>query len=137
MSFIRYKATSRHVLCLTWFSKKLINYINELLHILKLYTFVLFPVGLVPEKPTGLTVTDITSRSAKISWPWQFCYGCQRYWIKLKKNNTLILNITSLIRRKIFRTLTPYTTYEIPASFGLCCRFYKASVFVLSDFFVF
>ena len=70
-----------------------------------------------PDKPTNLTVTNITSRSAEISWLDPEYHGINhfyRFWIKLKKENSLILNITT---RKVntyeINNLTPDTTYEI------------------------
>jgi hypothetical protein len=67
--------------------------------------------------PINLTVTNINSRSAEISWqdPQDHeRFGLSRFWIKLKKENSLILNITT---RKVntyeINNLTPDTTYEI------------------------
>jgi hypothetical protein len=72
--------------------------------------------------PTNLTVTNITSRSAKISWQYPKDHGrlgLSRFWIKLKKENSLILNITTgKVNEYEINNLTPYTTYEISVAPG-------------------
>ncbi|CAB4004464.1 collagen alpha-1(XIV) chain isoform X6, partial [Paramuricea clavata] len=72
---------------------------------------------IAPDKPTNLTVTNITSRSAEISWqdPENHGrYGFSRFWIELKKDNSLILNITTgKVNKYEINNLTPDTTYEI------------------------
>ena len=94
---------------------------NYLLHTSKLY-FVLFPTAVLPDKPTNLTVTNITSRSAEISWldPHnQGKYGLSKFRIKLKKENFLILDIpTRKVNKYVIYNLTPYTTYEISVAAG-------------------
>ena len=78
--------------------------------------------ALLPDKPTKLTVTNIMSRSAEISWldPENTGDGdLTRFWIKLKKDNSLILNTTTNKFNKYERdNLTPYTTYEISVAAG-------------------
>ena len=87
--------------------------------------FVLFPIGLVPDKPTNLTVINITSRSADVSWldPKRrvvFIYiHISRFWIKLKKENSLIVNVTTgKVNQYKIDYLTPYTTYEVSVAAG-------------------
>ncbi len=85
--------------------------------------FVLFPLGLVPDKPINLTVTNITSRSAEISWldpKDQGRYGISRFWIKLKKENSQIISITTTVKVNAYEinNLTSYTTYEISVAAG-------------------
>jgi hypothetical protein len=67
--------------------------------------------------PINLTVTNIKSRSAEISWqdPKDHeRFGVSRFWIKLKKENSLILNITTgKVNKFEINNLTPDTTYEI------------------------
>ena len=67
--------------------------------------------------PINLTVTNIKSRSAEISWqdPEDHeRFGVSRFWIKLKKENSLILNITTgKVNKYEINNLTPDTTYEI------------------------
>ena len=84
-------------------------------------------LGLVPDKPRNLTVANITSSSAVISWldPQRqrsyyrrYSYS-SRFFIKLKKDNTLILNIsTGKVNEYEFNKLTPYSTYEISVAAG-------------------
>jgi hypothetical protein len=72
--------------------------------------------------PINLTVTNITSRSAEISWqdPKDHeRFDVARLWIKLKKENSLILNITTgKVNKYEINNLTPYTTYEISVAAG-------------------
>jgi hypothetical protein len=72
--------------------------------------------------PTNLTVTNIKSRSAEISWQdpeGHGRFGHSRFWIKLKKENSLILNITTgKVNKYEINNLTPYTTYEISIAAG-------------------
>ena len=86
---------------------------------------VLFYIALAPDKPTNLTVTNITSRSADVSWldPKRrrvFIYPyISRFWIKLKKENSLILNITTgKVNEYEINNLTSYTRYEISVAAG-------------------
>ncbi len=85
--------------------------------------FVLFYTGLVPDKPTNLTVTNIMSRSADVSWLDPKRRGrydsFSRFWIKLKKENSLILSITTgKVNEYEINNLTSYTTYEISVAAG-------------------
>jgi hypothetical protein len=70
-----------------------------------------------PDKPTNLTVTDIKSRSARISWLDPNSTGdgdLTGFWIQLKKKNSLIQNITKDKDNEYdLGNLTPYTTYTI------------------------
>ena len=72
--------------------------------------------------PINLTVTNIKSRSAEISWPDpedHERFGVSRFWIKLKKENSLILNITTgKVNEYKINNLTPYTIYEISVAPG-------------------
>ena len=81
-----------------------------------------FFLALLPDKPRNLTVTNIKSKSAEISWldPENTGDGnLTRFWIKLKKENSLILNTTTNKLNKYERdNLTPYTTYEITVAAG-------------------
>ena len=89
-----------------------------LLHISNLY----FPIAILPDKPTNIAVTNITSRSAKISWldpKNQGRYGLSNFWIALKKDNSLILIIvTGKVNEYEIDNLTPFTTYEISVAAG-------------------
>ena len=77
---------------------------------------------MLPDKPTNLTVTNITSKSAEISWldPENHgVYSLSRFWIELKKENSLILNITTgKVNEYEINNLTPYTTYKISVAAG-------------------
>jgi hypothetical protein len=74
-------------------------------------------LALLPDKPTNLTVTNIKSRSAEISWldPENTGVGnLTGFWIQLKKENSLIQNITEDKNNECdLDNLTPYTTYKI------------------------
>ena len=76
-----------------------------------------FFIGLVPDVPINLAVTNLTPRSAKISWErdrdYLFPNPFSTYWIRLKKNNSLILNTTTTRKRYEITNLTPNTRYEI------------------------
>ena len=76
-----------------------------------------------PDKPTNLAVANIKSRSAKISWLDPIFHGvngrASRFWIKLTKENFLLLNITTgKVNIYKINNLTPYTTYEISVAAG-------------------
>ena len=87
-----------------------------------------FFLALLPDKPTNLTATNITSRSAEISWLDPENTGDDKgrqlavlsgFFIKLKKGNTLIWNITTdKVNERKLTHLTPYTTYEISVAAG-------------------
>jgi hypothetical protein len=70
--------------------------------------------------PINLTVTNIKSRNAEISWqdPKDHeRFGISRFRIKLKTENSLILNITTgKVNKYEINNLTPDTTYEISVS---------------------
>jgi hypothetical protein len=80
-------------------------------------TLISFFPARFPDKPTNLTVANITSRSADISWldPENTGDGdLTGVWIKMKKENSLIVNtITNKVNKFKLENLTPYTTYEI------------------------
>ncbi|CAB3981686.1 Receptor-type tyrosine- phosphatase delta, partial [Paramuricea clavata] len=82
--------------------------------------------------PINLTIINIKSRSAEISWPDPKDYerfGVSRFWIKLKKENSLILNITTgKVNKYEINNLTPYTTYEISVAPGNDYGFSKESI---------
>ena len=90
-------------------------------------------LGLVPDKPRNLTVANITSSSAVISWldpldERTYSYF-SRFLIKLKKENTLILSIpTGRVNEYQLNNLTPYTTYEISVAAGNHYGFGEESV---------
>jgi hypothetical protein len=70
-------------------------------------------------------VTHITSRSVNVSWQdpenvGESDEGLSGVWIKLKKDNSLILNITTtkVNTYEINSNLTPHTTYEISIAVG-------------------
>ena len=80
-------------------------------------------IALPPDKPTNLTVTNITSTSAQITWKHPQNKGGYEnkppavltgYRIELKKDNSLIRNITTgnATTYKL-DNLTPYTKYEL------------------------
>ena len=80
-------------------------------------------IALSPDKPTNLTVTNITSTSAEISWKHPQNKGGYKdkptvlfgYLIELKKDSSLIRNITTGNVTCTYKldNLTPYTRYEI------------------------
>ena len=77
---------------------------------------------MLPDKPINLTATNITSRSAEISWadPRDHgVYGLSHFSIKLKKENSLILNITTgKVNEYKISNLTSYTAYGISVAAG-------------------
>ena len=80
-------------------------------------------IGLIPGKPRNLTVANITSRTAVISWLdpqlQEFFEYASRFFINLKKENTTILSIaTGKVNKYKLYNLTSYTTYEISVSAG-------------------
>ena len=97
-----------------------------------LAVFALFLIDIEPDKPTNLTVTNITSRSAEISWldpEYHGGYSLSRFWIELKKENSLILNITTKKLNKYeIDNLRPYTTYEISVAAGNYYGFGEESI---------
>ncbi|CAB4010486.1 Down syndrome cell adhesion molecule Dscam2, partial [Paramuricea clavata] len=86
------------------------------------YTLISFFLALLPYKPTNLTVTSIKSRSAEISWldpENRADKVLSKFWIKMKKENSLILNTaTDKVNKYKLDNLTPYTTYEISVAAG-------------------
>ena len=84
--------------------------------------FLSFFLALFPDKPTNLTVTNIKSRTARISWldPNNTGDGdLTGVWIKLKKENSLTQNITKdKVNKYDLDNLTPYTKYEISVAAG-------------------
>ncbi|CAB4005863.1 titin isoform X5 [Paramuricea clavata] len=85
-------------------------------------SFTTFGKALLPDKPSKLTVISITSESAGISWEDPANGGNNNltgFWIKLSKDNTLILNITiNKVNKYEIDNLTPNTTYEISVAAG-------------------
>jgi 6-phosphogluconate dehydrogenase len=84
---------------------------------------------LLPDKPTNLTVTSITltvtnikSRSAEISWldpKYHGRFDLSHFRIELQKENSLILSITKgKVNEYEINNLTPYTTYDISVAAG-------------------
>ena len=83
----------------------------------------LFSLAAITDKPTNLTVTAITSRSATISWldsKVRGLYGLSNYRIEVKKDGNLILALSTLkvVNEYKIDSLTPYTTYEISVASG-------------------
>ncbi len=77
------------------------------------------PLAAIPGRPRNLKVTNITSRSAEISWLNPDNLWLSNFWIKLKKQNSLILNVTTgRVNKYEIRNLTSYTTYEISVAAG-------------------
>ncbi|XP_028417483.1 uncharacterized protein LOC114541876 [Dendronephthya gigantea] len=77
--------------------------------------------AVLPGTPRNLTLTDITSRSADVSWleSEHPAHTLRiRYLIKVITDNSVILNVTT--DRNVYRYkidhLTPYTVYEISIS---------------------
>jgi hypothetical protein len=81
-----------------------------------------FFIALFPDKPTNLTVTNIKSRSAEISWLDPYHSGdkvLSRFLIKMKKENSLIVNTTTnKVNKYKSDNLTPFTKYEISVAAG-------------------
>ncbi|CAB4036314.1 tyrosine- phosphatase Lar-like, partial [Paramuricea clavata] len=77
---------------------------------------------LVPDKPTNLAVSNITSKSAEISWldpKTQGRYRVSRFWIKLRKENAIILSIrTRKVNEYEIDNLISYTRYQISVAAG-------------------
>ena len=77
---------------------------------------------MVPDKPTNLTVTNITSSSADVCWldpKDRGRYRISRFWIKVKKENSQVLSITTgKVNAYQINHLTPYTTYKISVAGG-------------------
>ncbi len=74
---------------------------------------------MIPGRPRNLKVTNITSKSADISWLNPHNIRLLNFWIKLKKENSLILNVTTgRVNKYEIRNLTSYTTYEISVAAG-------------------
>ena len=91
------------------------------------YTVKLFFLARFPDKPTKLTVTNIKSGSAEISWADPKNTGdyharaavLSGFSIKLKIGNCLIVNITTnKVNKWNLTNLAPYTTYEISVAAG-------------------
>ncbi len=77
----------------------------------------------MPDKPTNLTVTNITSSSADVCWLDPKARGrydrISRFRIKVKKENSQIQSITTgKVNEYELNNLTPYTTYEISVAAG-------------------
>ena len=82
----------------------------------------------MPHKPRNLTVNNITSRSADVSWldpENHYDHGfwerfVTRFLIVLKKDNSMVLNITTddKVHDYEIDNLNPYTTYEISVAAG-------------------
>ena len=85
----------------------------------------------LPDKPTNLTVTDITSRSAKISWKDPKIhgrYGLSGFWIILKKDTTPVFWIrTGRLNNYELKNLAPYTGYEVSVAAGNYVGFEKGA----------
>ena len=77
---------------------------------------------MLPGKPTNLSVSNMTCRSAKISWldpEYKGVFNLTQFWIKLKKNNSLLLDITTEnVNEYQILNLTPFTTYELSVTAG-------------------
>jgi hypothetical protein len=86
------------------------------------FTIIPFFLALLPDKPTHCTVTNIKSRTARISWADPNNTGDRDltgFRIKLKEKNSLIQNITKAKDNEYdLDNLTPYTTYKISVAVG-------------------
>ena len=87
-----------------------------------LFTIIPFILALLPDKPTDLTVTNIKSRTARMYWVDPNNAGdgnLTGFWIKLKKENFVIQNITNYNENEYeIHNLTSYTTYKISVAAG-------------------
>jgi hypothetical protein len=120
---------------LTWY--KLIsvirhNYYNELQDVIiseceyeKVYTailFLTFPIVFDPDKPTNLAFTNITKKSARITWQdpkYHGVWGISNSRIILKNENSIIQNITTArVNEYEITDLVPFTTYEVSVAAG-------------------
>ena len=89
-------------------------------------TLISFFLALVPDKPRHLTVTNIKSRSAEISWldpnPGNPCIqlNITQFSIQVKKDDDVLIisGNTGKVYEYKLRDLTPYTTYEISVAAG-------------------
>ena len=79
------------------------------------YRVTFFFLALFQDEPRNLTVTNIKSRSADISWiePETKGDGFKEFLVKLKKNSSLIWNTTTTMKNYTLDNLTPSTTYAI------------------------
>ena len=79
-------------------------------------------VALLPDKPLNLTVTNVMSRRAELSWKDPENTGdgiLTEFWIQLKTGNSSIQNITTdKVNKYQIVNLKPYTTYEIFVAAG-------------------
>ena len=77
----------------------------------------------LPDKPRNLIVTNITSTSVEIFWEDpknRGYYGISNFFIKLKRNNVLILTfITGKVNKYMLYNLISYTTYEVFVAAGV------------------
>jgi hypothetical protein len=75
-----------------------------------------------PDKPKNLSVSNITSRSVRISWidpQNKGIFNISKFWIKLKKNNSRFRDITTKKGNEFqINNLTPFTAYEISVTAG-------------------
>ena len=82
----------------------------------------MFFKALLPDKPTNLQVTNVKSRSAKITWQSPQNTGdgiLERFLIKLTKDNSLIWNKTTGIQDTYtLDNLSPGTTHKISVAAG-------------------
>ena len=76
----------------------------------------------LPDKPTNLTITAITSRSATISWQDPKHLGLNslsNFRIELKKGSNHVMGVTTpKVNEYRINNLTPYTTYEVSVASG-------------------
>ncbi|XP_028402627.1 uncharacterized protein LOC114525465 [Dendronephthya gigantea] len=91
---------------------------------------------LYPDQPRNITVSNITTRSVEISWidpENQGLTNVSRFRIKMKKDDSLILNITTgkIYEYKIDK-LTTYTSYEISLAAGNKDGFSEENTIVFS-----
>ena len=80
-------------------------------------------LALLPDEPANLTIINIMSRNVDISWLKPKNEGHEpvsRFWIKLKKDNALIHNITTTgdVLKYEIKNLVPFTAYEISVAAG-------------------
>ncbi|XP_028402403.1 uncharacterized protein LOC114525343 [Dendronephthya gigantea] len=91
---------------------------------------------LYPDQPRNITVFNIKSQSVEISWidpENQGFTSVSRFWIKIKKHDSLNQNIiTGKINEYIIDKLTPYTSYEISVAAGNKDGFSSAKTIMFS-----
>ena len=106
----------------------LFTIINHIFHY-----YAAFSLVALPDKPTNLTIINITPRSVKISWKDPKNHGrsgLSRFWIKLMRDNSVIVSITTGKQNKYeINNLTPYSVYKVSVAAGNRQGFDDGAVF--------